>query len=456
MAEPLTMLRQHPAPWLMGLDTDKLTQLAQEQYARWCVTSSGQPPIVLLAEADPVRFLASFLAACSARCPVFLGNPYWAEAEWQQAIAMAQPDDIVGAPPDWLVFWQTQPSPRPAVAAQPGWILIPTGGSSGQIRFAIHTWSSLTASVVGFQQYFQVDRIHSCCVLPLYHVSGLMQFMRSLISGGTFAHLPWKTLDADGDVLPFDPSVFFLSLVPTQLQRLLQQPASTAWLAQFQAVLLGGAPAWADLLETARRQQIRLAPTYGMTETASQVVTLKPADFLQGQTSCGQVLPHAQLTICDEAKTPLPAGAIGTIAIQATSLMQGYYPTADLPDSSWLTDDLGFLDEQGYLHIVGRRSQKIISGGENVFPAEIEAAIRSTGLVQDVCVVGLPDPQWGERVVAVYVPDRSPVSVAQLKAPLDTRLAKFKHPKQWVAVDAIPRNLQGKVNYAQVKQMAMS
>ncbi|HEY9660418.1 MAG TPA: 2-succinylbenzoate--CoA ligase, partial [Allocoleopsis sp.] len=393
--------------------------------------------------------------------------------EWQHVLQLAQPDLIWSTDKECrsIKAWRESKilSGMPSRAINPnskiqnpnskiqnpqGWIMIPTGGSSGHIRFAIHTWETLAASVVGFQQYFNVDRIHSCCALPLYHVSGLMQFMRSFLSGGKLAIVPSHHLSTF--IHQIDPTSFFLSLVPTQLHRLLHQselhhPETIDQLARFHTILLGGAPAWDELLQTARQQGIRLAPTYGMTETASQIVTLKPEDFLQHQTGCGRVLSHAQIEIRDPKGQPVPMGEIGTIAIHADSLALGYYP--DRFTSEWfVTDDLGFFDPQGYLHIVGRNSRKIITGGENVFPTEVEAAIRSTQLVKDVYVLGLPDSEWGERVTAVYVPIEADVPIEALQTALSTRLTKFKQPKTWIALPELPRNAQGKVNDKQVRQ----
>ncbi|MCZ0903636.1 AMP-binding protein, partial [Microcoleus sp. HI-ES] len=256
-------------------------------------------------------------------------------------------------------------------------IMIPTGGSSGKIRFAIHTWETLTASVQGFQQYFQADKINSFCVLPLYHVSGLMQFMRSFTTKGKLAIQPFKELE-NGQICDIEPEEFFISLVPTQLQRLLQNPDTANWLGRFHSVLLGGAPAWPELLETARNYQIKLAPSYGMTETASQIATLKPEDFLAGNNSSGQTLPHAQITIRSANGEILCDNQIGNIAVNAKSLALGYYPENFADRQYFQLDDLGFFDQNNYLNIVGRSSDKIITGGENVFPAEVEAVVRST------------------------------------------------------------------------------
>jgi O-succinylbenzoic acid--CoA ligase len=443
---PFSYLQHRAAHnWLVGLDSQRLVERAALRMQELS-HSTQPPPTVLLAESNPVDFLAGLIAACSLHCPVFLGNPQWAEAEWQQVLALAEPD-VIWSEGKWrngeMGKWGEKPRP------QPGWIMIPTGGSSGQIRFAIHTWETLTAAVSGFQTYFQVEQIHSCCVLPLYHVSGLMQFLRSFVTGGKLAILPLKTFEQHLHQLHLEE--FFLSLVPTQLQRLLQLPNIES-LAQFQTIFLGGASAWDTLLETARSHRLRLAPTYGMTETAAQIATLKPNDFLQGATGVGAVLPHATVQICDSTGGVADIGEVGAIVVESSSLMLGYFPDATQP-TAFQTDDLGFLDALGNLHIVGRNSQKIITGGENVFPAEVEAAIRSTGLVRDVSVVGMPDQTWGEAVTAIYVPRSPEVNILALQTAITPRLSKYKHPKQWIVVDSLPRNVQGKVNYEMLKQI---
>jgi O-succinylbenzoic acid--CoA ligase len=335
--------------------------------------------------------------------------------------------------------------------------MIPTGGSSGQIRFAMHTWETLLASVQGFQQYFQQQQINACCVLSLYHVSGLMQFLRAFLSGGQLAIYSFKSVEA-GQTVDLPTHQFFLSLVPTQLQRLLVNPQTCQWLSQFYTVLLGGAPAWPSLLLQAKQQGIRLAPTYGMTETASQVATLKPEDFLRDRLGCGQVLPHAKVLIYSEEGKQLGCNQTGIIQIQAHSLALGYYPHPWVGDNSavYKTDDLGYLDEQGYLHVVGRTSNKIITGGENVYPAEVETAIYNTSLVKEVCVVGVPDEHWGQVIAAVYVPRAPEIPVFQLKAALANQISSFKQPKVWITIDQLPRNAQGKINIIQIQKIVVA
>ena len=372
--------------WLICDHSQELPQIATELYLKLTQLST---PKIIIAERSPVRFLASFMAACAAKCPVFLCNPDWSQDEWKQVFNLVQPDIVLGIDHNFSKL-----SIRNSQFAIPNSIMIPTGGSSGKIKFAIHTWQTLTASVQGFTAYFQTNTVNSFCILPLYHVSGLMQFMRSFTTGGKLVITSSKTLESS-QIPNINPEEFFISLVPTQLQKILQNPELTQWLSKFSTVLLGGAPPWEELLEKARFHQIRLAPTYGMTETASQIATLKPDEFLQGKFNSGKILPHAKIIIDNQP---------GNINIQSQSLALGYYPQMWENTNNFVVDDIGFLDNQGYLHIIGRNSDKIITGGENIYPTEIETAIRKTNLVIDVCVIGIADKHWGQALTAIYIP----------------------------------------------------
>lgn len=473
--EPLDYLKNANNDWFIGHDHHKFSQLAEQLYSELIqLVQQGTPPKIILAQSDPVHFLAGFIAACAASCPVFLCNPNWVKQEWEQVFELVQPDIIWSDCPEIKqqegaegqrgrgAGEQKESSPLCAFAPLrdqnlkskiQSRIMIPTGGSSGKIRFAIHTWETLIASVQGFQQYFQQKQINSFCVLPLYHVSGLMQFLRSFITNGKFVNLPFKTIEKS-EFPNIDTTEFFISLVPTGLQRLLQNPTSANWLSQFETVLLGGAPAWDELLEQARNYGIRLAPTYGMTETASQVVTLKPEDFLKGYNNCGKVLPHAQVKIISPTNQILGTNQTGIVTIEAKSLALGYYPNF-FTQEQFKVDDLGFFDEKGYLNIIGRNSNKIITGGENVYPNEVEAAIRATNLVDDVCVIGMSDRTWGQAVTAIYVPNHISVNSAAIQAAIIDKLTKFKQPKHWIPLENLPRNTQGKINCKQLLQIAM-
>lgn len=436
-------------PWLGGMDN-----LAFWRHLdRWCqVLEPFAPGAVLIREPDPLKMWLAFLAAQRVGCSVVLGNPQWGDGEWQPlrtSLNLADPQPLV---PGVGCYPCQLPLPQ-----EPPRILIATGGSSGQIKFAIHTWSTLMASVQGFCQHFQSSLVNAYCVLPLYHVSGLMQGLRVLATGGQLVMQPYRELKG-GHPLPLaTPS--FLSLVPTQLQGLMAQGEPyLPWLRQFQAVLLGGAPPWPALLHRARSQGLPLALTYGMTETASQIATLLPQAFLTGHTGSGQVLPHATVHILDGQGRPLPPGQRGTIVLEAASLAQGYlWDTGEVTWHSgpWSTDDVGYLDAAGHLQVVGRQSTKLITGGEKVFPEEIEAALLATGQVEEACVVGLPCDRWGQRLCALVVLAQAR-PLGELRTHLRSQLAAYKQPKDWVVVETIPKTAQGKLSRPRALALALA
>jgi O-succinylbenzoic acid--CoA ligase len=409
---------------------------------------------IILAEREPDKFLALFLACVITQTLVFLANPDWQESEWQQVFELVEPD---------LIFGLNQDFPVNNIIVKENFVInneylnqslvmIPTGGTSGKIKFAMHTWSTLTGSYEGLGEYFNLEKINSFCLLPLYHVSGLMQFVRSFLSLGELIVLPYSSFKSN-PILAFQYQSFFISLVPKQLDFFLENYPD--WLTQFPIVLLGGSTASFNLLARAREKKIKLALTYGMTETASQIVTLKPQDFICHNNTVGKVLPHAQMMICNEQGQELSHNQTGIIAIKAKSLFLGYYPHFN-NFNIFLTDDLGYFDEQNYLHIIGRNSQKIITGGENVFPLEVEAAILATQLVKDVAVIGVPDDQWGEVVTAIYISLSNDFDLEKLNIILRKQLSAYKCPKYWFAVDQIPRTTIGKINYQSLKQYAAS
>ncbi len=415
--------------WLTNLpaaESDRLLQLAEQKSSE---LTHSQPNFIAIASADPIEFIAQLMAGSRLGLPIFLVNPHWGTNELAQLAQLTANVDRV---------------------RHQDRMMIPTGGSSGQLKFAMHTWETLSASVWGFQAFYQVEKINSVCVLPLYHVSGLMQLIRSLLTDGELFITDFQQLCTDRTRITDRIALanYFISLVPTQLHKLLA--LDPHWLAGFQTILLGGAPPAIELLERARLARLSLALTYGMTETASQITSLKPAEFLAGDRSCGRVLPHSKIQIGSGV-----ANQMGAIEITAKSLMLGYFP--DLNSSPYFTpDDLGTIDSHGYLTIVGRSSGKILTGGENVLPLEVVEAIMATKLVSDVWVVGLPDPYWGQKVTAVYVPNVLPVPVtaSMLTIAITGKISKYKIPKVWIPVTEIPRNSLGKVSISQVEALA--
>lgn len=421
-------------------------------------------PQILLAETEPIRVWAAVVAFLQVgRGTLFIANHQWQQREWQQVAQFLQPDRLWG-PLMWQQQWlkladsnsevtsvieQTiAPASQPARKKSEPLIGFPTGGSSGTIRFVLHSPQTLTMAVDGLKQFFgpllpRNGQINSFCLLPLYHVGGFMQWWRSALTGGNFSPLDYGLVKQSAPPLPPD---YVTSLVPTQLEYLLDRHG--AWLKNFRLIFLGGAPAWPALLAKAKTARLNLAPTYGMTETAAQIATLTPAEFLAGQTGVGRVLPHVHLTITNSDGEIVTPATVGLINIQSLALFKGYVPQGtDQKEGIFTTGDLGYC-HNGYLHITGRQGRRLISGGENIDPEAIEAFLLDQNLVQDVVIVGVGDRHWGEMLVAVYVPNPSPGNdVSTLSQCVKAQFSKPKCPKHWFPVSTLRRSPLGKLNY---------
>lgn len=205
------------------------------------------------------------------------------------------------------------------------------------------------------------------------------------------------------------------------------------------------------LLEECARRGVPVAQTYGLTEAASQVATLTPQDALRRLGSAGRPLPPTELRIEDGDGRALPAGQAGEIVVRGPTVTPGYF---NLPDETqrtlrngWLhTGDIGYLDSDGYLYVLDRREDLIVSGGENVYPAEVEAVLESHPAVQEAGVIGFPDERWGQRVVATVVPrDGIGVSEQELLTFCRSRIAAYKMPTRLRFAQELPRNAAGKL-----------
>ena len=316
-----------------------------------------------------------------------------------------------------------------------GWLCVPTGGSSGGVRFARHDERTLTAAVEGFRVHFGLERVNAVGVLPAHHVSGLMARVRCAATGGEYLAADWKSLEA-GRRPALAKVGWVISLVPTQLQRLMQSPDTVSWLRGFKVIFVGGGPVWSELADAAAAAGLPVSLSYGMTETAAMVTALRPEDFLAGDRSSGLALPHARVALDGE----------GVVTITGESVFRGYFP-GDHVTREFVTEDLGRIDERGHLHVLGRRDSVIITGGKKVQPVEVEAALRASGEFSDVAVVGVPDPEWGQEVVACFPAGGKEPDPTRVVAGMEG-LAAFKRPKRFLAVADWSRNAQGKLNRA--------
>jgi len=208
------------------------------------------------------------------------------------------------------------------------------------------------------------------------------------------------------------------------------------WLRGTRVILLGGAAPAPGLLRRARQLRLPVALAYGMTETAAMVAAQRPEEFLAGEPPAATPLPHAKIWAGDDAGKRKGVGEPGRLWIQASSLFSGYYP-AKRAKGPFGTEDFGVVDARGRVRPLGRLDRVIITGGEKVHPAEVERQIRATGMVKDVRVIGLPDAEWGERVVAICTGPKH--AEKKLWAKLADRLSAPAQPKQWLWVKKLPR-----------------
>jgi O-succinylbenzoic acid--CoA ligase len=395
---------------------------------------------VMIMESDPLRFAAAFFAATYLRMPVIVTNPKWRRLEWEEVVKLVNPAIIFGNSPISTRKRQGIKNPLPST------ILIPTGGSSGGVKFAIHRWETLAASCEGLSAFIGVGAINSCCVLPLYHVSGLIQLMRSFVSEGRIAFPKFQDL-LSGKFPDFKKGTLCVSLVPTQLQRLMAQQRIAHQLSTVRAIFIGGAPVPGSVAARARELRLPLVLSYGMTETAAMVTVLPPDEFLAGNTNAGRPLRHADVEVLCEGNLTCPVGQSGQIRIKGRSLFKGYHGQHRLVSKDgFLTDDEGYFDSMGRLNIVGRRDRLIISGGEKIDPQEVESAIMQTGAVEQVLVVGWPDVEWGQKLVAFYITNAVESHEGKWQEELRADLVNYKLPKVMIRVPILPLDERGKVD----------
>ena len=293
-----------------------------------------------------------------------------------------------------------------------------TSGSTGTPKAALHTFGNHYFSAVGSNTNIALapgDRwLHS---LPLYHVGGLSIVFRCLISGAAIA-LPGPDAPLGRSIS--DLRATHVSLVSTQLLRLLREDAT---LEDLKAVLMGGGPMPEDLVDGALARGLPVHTSYGLTEMASQVTTTAPGAAPEELRTAGRVLPHREVSVSGE----------GEILVRGETLFAGYvegektvYPAG--ADGWFRTGDLGRLDGAGRLRVLGRRDNLFVSGGENVRPEEIEAALLRIPGVEEAVVVPVADPEYGARPVAFVRPSDGTGDLARALEPV---LPRFKIPKDF-------------------------
>ena len=325
-----------------------------------------------------------------------------------------------------------------------------TSGTSGRAKGACLTRRNFLASAEAAADRLGpviADRWLAC--MPLFHVGGLSILMRSVRFGGPVRLLPRFDAAEVSDVLD-GGDIAGVSLVPTMLSRLLAYRAGRMAPSGLRVLLLGGAAAAPGLIERALAAGYPVCPTYGLTESCSQVATAAPPPAGATRALPMHPLRGTELRI-DIDGHDAPPGTPGEIILRGPTVMRGYLndelATNRALRDGWLhTGDIGCLDAHGGLQVLDRRDDLIVSGGENVYPAEIEAVLLEHPSVADAGVAGLPDIDLGARVVAwVVATAGKPPDVAALQRHCRSRLAGFKQPREIRYVDVLPRNGAGKL-----------
>lgn len=334
--------------------------------------------------------------------------------------------------------------------------IVYTSGTTGTPKGALITygnhWWSAAGSAINLGSH-RDDRW--LAVLPFFHVGGLAILMRSAIYGTPIVvHSRFDPVAVNAAIE--HEGVTLLSVVSNMLRRMLDESQGVPYPRTLRSVLLGGGPAPRPLLEECASLDVPVLQTYGMTETASQAVTLSPEEALSKLGSAGKPLLPTNLRIEQGGREAAPE-EVGEILLRGPNVSPGYlgHPkdTGRTLDGWLRTGDAGYLDTEGYLYVLDRRDDLIITGGENVYPAEVETVLASHPAVLEAGVTGRPDPRWGESVSAsVVLRPGTQASTEALRAYCRERLASYKVPAGIEFLPELPRTASGKLLRRQLRE----
>lgn len=331
------------------------------------------------------------------------------------------------------------------IALDDAFTIMYTSGTTGNPKGVVHTYGNHWWSATGSALNIGVHATDKwLAVLPLFHIGGMSILLKSVIYG-----MPVYLLDKFDEQKVhhaiMNCGVTIASVVTVMLHRLIDILGGEQYPSTFRCMLLGGGPAPKSILEKAKTKQIPVFQSYGMTETSSQIATLGPNDALRKLGSAGKPLVPAQLRIIDQNHE-----GVGEIVVKGPMVTKGYYKNAQATENTiqddWLfTGDLGQLDDEGFLYVIDRRNDLIISGGENIYPTEIESVISGMPGVKEVGVTGVEDLDWGQVPIAFIIVDDASISMMDVIQFISGKLAKYKIPKQVYFVQALPRNASNKL-----------
>ena len=476
--------------------TDRVARLAAG--LRGLGVDAGDRVAVLALNSDRTHemFLACWWLGAAPN-PV---NVRWSAAEIAHSLSDAEPaammidehflelvaglDDLptliysgTGAPSPGMTAYESlienaEPLPDTRTGGDALALLLYTGGTTGYPKGVMISHRSLMASTLGTLASGRsaIGGGSNLNVNPMFHIAGIVGWMQQNVLGGTQVFLPAFTPDAFLRAIDtYRPSV--VGLVPTTLQMLVSHKnASNYDLSSVQVVRYGASPISPSLLERAMTlfPECGFSQGYGMTETAHISMLGTEEHTIGGDLlrSAGMALPHCEIRIVDPDGAQVAPGEIGEVTTRGDHVMLGYWKrqaeTDEVLRDGWMhTGDAGYLDDRGYLFVVDRIKDMIVTGGENVYSTEVENALTKHEAVATCSVVGVPDPVWGERVHAFVVlradiePGNEPTTDT-LRAHTKSLIAGYKAPRSVQYVDVLPTSAAGKTLKAELRRIALA
>jgi len=370
---------------------------------------------------------------------------------------------LASAPAGWRDWMGVAPgsAAKPAVAPahEAPVLLCYTSGSTGAPKGVALTQGALFFNVVNsvhMHDLTSADRVLT--TLPMFHVGGLnIQTVPALHAGATVILHAKFDPDAAFDAIERE-RVTLAVLVPAQLTAMMKLARwSKADLSSLRVLTTGSTIVSQAFVQRVHERGVPLIQVYGTTETCPIAAYLRIEDARRKAGAAGLPALYCALRIVDENDNDVPAGADGEILVRGPNVMQRYWnapaATATALRGGWYhSGDIGHVDVEGYLHVVARKYDLIISGGENIYPAEIENVLLEHPAIVEACVVGCPDERWGEAAVAaVVLKPGARLSAADVIAMLDGRIARYKQPRAVRFVDSLPRTALGKVKREELR-----
>lgn len=374
------------------------------------------------------------LADCSPRW-LFFGAEFEAQAK-----ALGVPLGRLDGPP-------AVPTAAPSGTEEDDLLIVYTSGTTGRPKGAVLTQAALVWNALNsFHAHDLTAADHVLTALPMFHVGGLnIQTLPALFAGATVTlHRRFDPSEWLAAVAGRKPTLSLL--VPAAMRAVIEHPAWAATdLSSLRMLNTGSMVVPETLIRAFHARGVPVGQIYGATETAPIAVALRAEDAVRKAGSAGKPVPHCEAKLVD-----------GEVWVRGPAVMRTYWndPAGLTPDGWFRSGDLARIDEEGFWWIVGRSKDVIISGGENIHPAEIENVLADCPVIAEAAVVGIADPKWGEAACAAVVLKPGSVLVEpEVRKLLEARLARYKHPRRIVQMAGLPKNALGKVQKAELRRL---